>query len=125
MTLQSDKAVGELRDIYLTIDALGKQMARLKSKADAIKNGRTKPTERQVADHAIIRYLERVEGVDMEAVKSRIRLYTEACATTGVRGIFMHPDGNQIVTNRAGLIVTVLPPGAITPHESKDWEPIE
>lgn len=123
MNVQSDKDVGALRDIHLTIDALSKQVARLKSKADQIKSGRVKPTERQVADHAIIRYLERIEGVDIEAAKARIRAYTEACSTTGVRGILLHPDGNMVVTNRAGLIVTVLPPGATNPHESKDWEP--
>jgi hypothetical protein len=118
----SDKDVGNLRDLNLALDAVMKQGARLRSQIDRLRNSRINPTERQCADHAIIRFMERVEGVDIEAVKARLRAYTEQCSKTGVRGIMMHPDGNQVVTNRAGLIVTVLPPGTTSGYESKDWD---
>lgn len=108
-----DSDVAELRDIGLMEDALGKQMSRLKAKRDNILRKQAMVSaELQVTDHAIVRYLERVEGYDVEALKSRVRGYLKETAATGVKGVYLHPQGQQVVVSARGLIVTVLPPGS-------------
>lgn len=119
-TYMSDTVIAELKDIGQQEAVLGAQLARLRSRREKIIAGRVKPTERQISEHALIRYMERIEGLDLEAVKSRARAYVLQCQETGVPGIFLHSTGIQVVTNRHGLIVTFLPPGERMPYPSKD-----
>jgi hypothetical protein len=108
----ADTDVSALRDIGLLEDVLGKQLARLRSKRERIFRNRTPLNERQITDHAIVRYLERVGGIDMEAAKARIREFVGDCTPTDVKGILRHPTGVQVVVSTRGLVVTILPEDA-------------
>lgn len=115
-----DTDVGNLRDLGLMLDVVGKHFARLRQRRENILNSRTQPEDRQVADHAIVRYLERVEGIDIEAVKNRLRAYVETMEPTPVKGVLRHPQsGIQTIINRSGLVVTFLPNEAELGYESK------
>ena len=118
----TDSVMAELKDIGQEEGVLGRQLALLHRRREYLLRSRIKPTERQVADHAIVRFIERVDGVDLEAIKSRIRAYAEECSPTGVNGILRHPSGTRVVTNVHGLIVTILPPGEDDDYPSKDFE---
>lgn len=70
----------------------------------------------RVSDHAVIRYLERVQGVDVEAVRREI---SQVVATAED-----HPGASGVVLNglrykvRDGVVTTILPtrsPGAEGP----------
>jgi len=119
----SDIEANELRDIGLLEDVLGKQLARLRARRNRMLNTSIKPSERPVADHGLMRYLERVEHLNVEAAKARLREWFTHCEPTGVRGVYQHPTtGEQVVTNRSGVIVTVLPAGHRMGYESSDFE---
>lgn len=105
----TDGDVAQLRDIGLLEDVLGKHLSRLKAKRQTILNARTAPEERQVTDHAIVRYLERVEGVDIEALKDRVRAFVAEATATPTKGVRQHPSGLQVIVNPGGVIVTILP----------------
>jgi hypothetical protein len=75
-------------------------------------------SKRPVTDHALVQYLNRVEGYDIEAAKDRLRAYLEASQPTAINGIHRHPvSRHQVVVSKAGLVVTVLPADAPT-HET-------
>lgn len=104
-----DTPVSQLRDIGLIEDALSRQLARLRAKRDNILRQKAKAGDIQLTDHAIVRYLERVEGLDLAAVSERIRAYVAECQPSSVKGITIHPSGLQVVRNRIGTVVTILP----------------
>lgn len=62
----------------------------------------------KVTDHAVIRYLERVQGLDVAAVRRQILhpSVIEAVATLGGNGSYPHPDG-YVLKMASGVVVTV------------------
>lgn len=70
----------------------------------------------RVSDHAVIRYLERVQGVDVEAVRREIsQVVATAEDHPGVSGVVLNGLRYKI---RDGVVTTILPtrsPGAEGP----------
>jgi len=67
----------------------------------------TGPLIRGVSDHAVVRYLERVLGVDMAAIRSRIMTpLVESAIRSGVRRI-RTADGVVVATD--GIVTSFLP----------------
>ncbi len=58
-----------------------------------------------VTDHAVIRYLERVEGVDIEAIRCHIGHIADRGIETGANGVV---SGGFVYRIDAGQVVTVL-----------------
>jgi hypothetical protein len=70
------------------------------------------PQRYEVSDHAVVRYLERVEGIDIGAVRDTITLSCEAgkpLIGEKLRG----GDGVLYCINAEGFVTTVLPIGAV------------
>ena len=61
----------------------------------------------QISEHAILRYLERVKGVDMDAV--RAEMHTPALAKADAFGcpVLIGRNGERLVI-RDGVVVTVI-----------------
>lgn len=78
--------------------------AELEEKIESIKKQSGQVT---LSDHAILRYLERVEKVDVEAVRKKILTgqLKEFVAVVGNNGKFPIKGGKAIIKN--GVIVTV------------------
>lgn len=76
---------------------------------------RENPTLPHVTDHAVLRHLERVQGVDVEAVRAEISRRTERGVRFGASSVLV--DGFRYVL-RGGNVVTVL-------HRSRAPKPRE
>jgi hypothetical protein len=62
-----------------------------------------------VTDHALIRYIERVHGIDLEDIRAEVARVCERAA--GVSGnVTIRSDGHFFEC-RDGAVVTVTPPG--------------
>ena len=66
-----------------------------------------------VSDHAALRYLERVQGLDVEAIKGKIAEIVAAAHAAGARRI--SHDGMTFCLR--GDVVTTITPGA-SPHSA-------
>ncbi|MET4128378.1 hypothetical protein [Roseovarius sp. MBR-6] len=58
-----------------------------------------------VTDHAVLRYLERVEGVDIEAIRCRIGHLADRAIEMGANGVV---SGGFVYRIDGGHVVTVL-----------------
>ena len=69
------------------------------------------PPEMLVTDHAIIRYLERVMGVDIERLRRLVLpAVTERSAKTLGDGVYPTPARKHRVVIKKGVVKTVLSP---------------
>lgn len=65
-----------------------------------------------ITDHALVRYLERVEGVDVESIRrylltENVRVAASMTDATGARSTVVHPDGFRLVL-QGGKVVTCM-----------------
>ncbi|UWQ31320.1 hypothetical protein K3555_11935 [Leisingera sp. M527] len=66
-----------------------------------------KPSRPQVSDHAVLRFLERVKGVNVNAVRRRIgKAVTLGDAFPDATGVI---HGGHVYKLRNGVVTTVLP----------------
>lgn len=61
-----------------------------------------------VTDHAVLRYLERVEGVDVERVRREIGRRVDRAVNLGASGTVI--EGFHYVISDEGAVVTVIEP---------------
>ena len=64
-------------------------------------------TRLPVSDHAVLRYLEQVCAVDIEAIRARIHGETRHAAAHGASGVTVHGIRYRI---KDGVVVTVIVP---------------
>lgn len=66
----------------------------------------------RVSDHALLRYLERVQGIDIEAMRASIEVRLDRAASAaellGIPTYSVRLDGVGFVV-RSGAVTTVLP----------------
>lgn len=65
-----------------------------------------------ITDHALMRYLERVEGLDVEAIRrylltENVQVAASLTASSGTRSTVVHPDGFRLVL-QGGKVVTCM-----------------
>lgn len=60
-----------------------------------------------VSDHAVLRYLERVEGVDVDAIRKRLRNYALTGRATDDGGIVDAGDGLRVAISEGTTITTI------------------
>ena len=80
-----------------------------------------KPLPLRVSDHAVLRYLERVGGFEIEALRAAIAARVGRCAIPGAHSVKI--DGNQYLLAQgpdALVVVTVLESGHRAVHSPKD-----
>lgn len=67
----------------------------------------------RITDHAVLRWLERVHGVDVEGFRQKLLDDVEAAAVVGgsigKRFTLKRAEGNYIIDNNT--LITVTPPG--------------
>lgn len=68
-----------------------------------------------VSDHAVVRWLERVEGMDIEAVRERMKQVVNY-APVGDEALVYH--GAHVLVIRESQITTVMPTGAAPPPDA-------
>lgn len=64
--------------------------------------------ELQVTEHALLRYCERILGIDIEAIKELIKSQEikQQVEVLGINGKFVHPDGFRVVI-KDNKIITI------------------
>lgn len=60
-----------------------------------------------ITDHAIVRYLERVKGVDMDAIRAEMQSASLAAAVEFGAKVLIGRHGERLVI-RDGIVVTVI-----------------
>lgn len=76
-----------------------------------------KPTEPRVTDHAVIRYLERVRGMDIAAIRSEIAAKVARGVALGAKRVTV--GGFDYDLSPQGAVCTIVPhtgPGKRTRH---------
>ena len=63
-----------------------------------------------MTDHAIVRYLERQKGVDVEAIRNEIRKIADESTPVSDGEHHWHESGAMLVIAESGRVVTVLSP---------------
>lgn len=102
---------GDNNDLTAIEVALSNRLANVRRAKDRAKRLRVETGEdvRSVTDHAIVRYLERHKGMDVEAIRDELRqIATEAEPSKDGEHYWHEARGVFIVLNTLGAIVTVL-----------------
>jgi hypothetical protein len=76
----------------------------------------TKAPYIHVTDHALVRYLERVHGVDMEALRKRIGRKVRKAVSHGANGVRIKGVSFKLIDNR---VITVRPPYARSRNKNR------
>lgn len=102
---ESDRLQAELMEIKTEKQSIVDRLKHVESKIEELKNSHM---ELVVSDHAIVRYLERVENLDIEAIKKKIvtEKVNELINKLG-NGVFPVNDTFKITVNKK-VITTVL-----------------
>lgn len=75
---------------------------------DALMAKRTDPADFGISEHAVLRYLERVKGLDVRAVKAEIRQYAKKFERKDdLDQIVTTDDGLKIALSNSGVVATV------------------
>lgn len=102
------EATALLSEISRDASALDKKKAKyskLSSQIRSLKQTRS-PDNPQVTDHAVLRYLERVKGFDIAAVRKEM-LTPEVTSAIRVGAVSLKRDGVEYVL-QDGMVITVL-----------------
>jgi len=108
------EAKNKFKDQELKVDGLvaqmqaeSKEMSRLAREYHNLLNA----SRIKVSDHAVLRWLERMEGVDVDAIRHKIvdEEIERAFATLGGNGTFPSGDKTYRVRIQDNTIVTVIP----------------
>jgi hypothetical protein len=73
-----------------------------------------------VTDHAVLRYLERVYGVDVSALRRRIERVTAEARKQGASGLTS--DGVKYTISHAGRIVTITGSNGPMTRRGRRWQ---
>lgn len=68
---------------------------------------RPKGLENCVTDHAVVRYIERILGLDIDGVRREIASGHEEAIAKTTKGVIKVPGRNMNLTIRSGVVVTV------------------
>jgi hypothetical protein len=87
------------------LSLMEKSIKEIRIALDKAKN----PAEPTVSEHAILRYLERVEGVDIDAIRAKILnpKILGFIEVVGGAGTFPHEDGFKIAMKK-NIVTTII-----------------
>lgn len=67
----------------------------------------------RITDHALIRYLERVEGLDCERMRRELGARVDAAYRQGACGVVIEGFSVRIIAENDGLIATTILDGTL------------
>jgi hypothetical protein len=107
--LSNDQLSNDIDDLLAVENRLQAKLALLRRARDDLKRERIARglKTRSVSDHAIVRYLERCKGTDVERFREELRAMVSECVETD-DGEHIHPSGALLVLGQDGQIVTVV-----------------
>lgn len=116
--LSDDQLCNEIDDLASIEDRLSQRLAEIKRAKSALKKERVDRgfEQRAVSDHALVRYLERCKGMDMEALREEMRLLAEGSTPAKDGEHHWHPSGVILVLGQDGRVITVL-----SGEQLKNW----
>lgn len=108
--MSDDELVSLRRDTALTLDAAAKKAVRLRASQERIKRALRmredghvapggQPAPWKVVDHAVVRYLERVKGIDMNLIRQEIRDMVD-------KGIAEERTGDDVILCDGYVVLT-------------------
>lgn len=114
-----DEIHDEIADIIGLETALGGRLSSLRRRREKLKRDLVElgKSERLVTDHALIRYLQRHKGIDVDAMRDELRALADGAAPAKDGEHFWHPSGVIMIIGNEGQIVTVL-----SPEQSEKWD---
>lgn len=75
---------------------------------------------RIVSDHAVVRFLERVKGVDLEAVRNILRRLADEAVPEKKGDHYWHSgEGIMLLIGERGQIITILSPEQAQKHTGR------
>jgi hypothetical protein len=97
--------------IQLRIASLNKELEQKKKVKDKLRTKANKMKTRvpMVSEHGLLRYLERVQGMDTEALKKEI-LHPNVLAPVeklGPSGTYPHPDGYSLIFKNMTVVSVI------------------
>lgn len=108
--ISDDQLCNEIDDLLSLESSLQARVAAVRRAKDERKKERIRRgiISREVSDHAIVRYLERCKGFDVEALRQELRSIVDEAAPSVEGGYLWHSSGVGLVLGQDGRVVTVL-----------------
>lgn len=69
-----------------------------------------------ITNHALLRYMERHKGIDVNALRNELRMIADASEPAKDGEHHWHPSGVILVMGEAGQVITVL-----SPEQAEKW----
>jgi len=114
--MNDDDLITEIADIGAALSGLNSASSALRARHNALKQEQAKRgiKEREVTDHAVVRYLERRYKIDVSAIRDELRGIAKEATPAKDGEHYWHEATEMIlVVNEIGRIVTVLGPDQI------------
>lgn len=111
--MSDDKLLSLRADLGDELRILQSQTQRLRARMDRVKKELAfrDRDETMVTDHAVVRYLERIEGRDIDALRATIRQIAFESEATDVQECRLHESGNRVIMNLVtNTVITILRP---------------
>jgi len=108
--LSDDQLCNEIDDLTTLESGLQSKVAAVRRAKGDCKKERIRRglLTRTVSDHALVRYLERCKGFDMETFRDELRRMVDESAPSKDGECLLHPTGTGLIVGQDGQIVTVL-----------------
>jgi hypothetical protein len=101
---ERDLLISQMKELQLEVDAKEANIFEIEDKIQKLESNQI-----ILSEHAILRYLERVENIDIEEVKNKI-LTEEFKKQFSVLGDGKYPIGNKFFARvKDNVVVTILP----------------
>lgn len=109
----------QMRDLSAMETALNSKLMAVRGAKNALRQGifHCSEDDRVVSDPAVLRYLERHKGIDVEALRIELRALARDAIPAKDCEHYVHPTGVIMVLGEAGRIVTVL-----SPEQAAKWD---
>jgi protein-disulfide isomerase-like protein with CxxC motif len=108
----SDEQDDTLGDLGALEQSLAARLANIRREKAAIKRAQVESgaEPRRVTDHALIRYLERHKGIDVNACRDEMRSLADQAVPSKDGEHHWHASGVILIIGEEGQIITVLSP---------------
>lgn len=115
MAKDSDKLDAQIRDLGSIENALRARAQNVQKERERLTRRKAMRTgERRVCDHAVLRYLERVRGFDIGAIRDEIRAMANAAIAMKDGEHHWHEASNAVlIIGDDGQVITILSPDQI------------
>jgi len=118
--MTNDEQIGEIEDLLALEQYLSGRLFVVRRSRDMLKRKRLEevPSDRMITNHALIRYMERHKGIDVEAMRNELRAIAAEAERTKKNGEhhWHQETGIILIIGDAGQVITVLSPEQAEKH---------